>query len=1146
MRNKIDLSIIALQETWLRSYKNVKITEHFEEYRWIFKNADSQLHPEDQITMRNLSFHGAALAVRKKFAENMTEVRVEFKNIAAAEIKIGGKRLLTISAYLPTAGYDGPFEESVDAIAAVLEEYSKDSDIILLLGDMNVDVKSSIRRKTKWMNLLADFDLTDNSTGKPTHRHHVTGATAELDRVVTRGFIPKIEILEEPLNKSDHSPITATFSIKVPKKKLAKKGEPIETKINMEKLDENITVFQELTKYVADLMRETRHDLTLDSQAGLVSSLIFHAAIESTGQKFYQSQEKKKPKRTKIDKSLYREMRIAAREHKRSGNRSMKTPTGMRLKKARKAIRDEIQSQKDQQDLALHRKIIRASREKSSKIFRLLKNIRQAESVENQLPSRIEGYGQIFESPNVLEGLRELFKIQTTIDYNTRFDEKAFSLAEDVIQLRRQTPWSEEEYHAIEISLPQYKEIISKLPAGKAQDYCGLSNDLMKRLHPDLAALLHEITAQCLEEKDYGGIVRNYGKGTIIIKKPGKPVTNIKNWRKIVVNPTFNNILQVYVQPKIEEKVQKIQTPYQLGFTEGIPVINAVIARQELQMISKAMKKTLFFGVLDLQSCFPRISREQMLMLCTQILTPAEWDLMSEIYHNTWGELRIEGQRSEPSLSNIGSIEGGILSVQILKIFIAVLLTMLERAGYNAGVDFELLTMKPGGICVADDLKLFSWNPDVMRLMLSICQYWSDRFRATFSPDKSVVVIQRAPKDKKDHGDFHLNGQKLQVVTVAEHLGVPIVDNGDNSEALVSMRIEKTRRAINAGLALFNPRSFVNIATKLEIWRKQYKSMALYATDTTGLKASQIRKMESFQTKILRSILGLSSRASAVKIRLITGLPTMWFEIWKARFGVLNNIMLGNTITRRYCVLAWHCQIRKSWTFETVSKLHQILVDEDLDEKIRALDLIMFRRMDFKEDVKNIMTGAEIRKLSRELNSENTIFKVPQQPLKTSMPMLSSDFSTYGQRLVKSFSQTVVGDFFRNFGKRCFLCLDKAVETSSEALYEDNTEHFLSDYCDVRNSPLAQTTWAEIKLRISSLNSSNIILSDVVSQRYRARFIINPTCLSLGQNRLTAEEIQSKGIDILIRKLCHFKLKYRYKLLKDRGFITKKKFQFNI
>ena len=35
---------------------------------------------------------------------------------------------------------------------------------------------------------------------------------------------------------------------------------------------------------------------------------------------------------------------------------------------------------------------------------------------------------------------------------------------------------------------------------------------------------------ESIDQRDFGGLIRNYGKGTLLIKKPGKPVTNIKNW----------------------------------------------------------------------------------------------------------------------------------------------------------------------------------------------------------------------------------------------------------------------------------------------------------------------------------------------------------------------------------------------------------------------------------------------------------------------------------------------------------------------------------------------------------------------------------------------------------------------------------------
>ena len=646
---------------------------------------------------------------------------------------------------------------------------------------------------------------------------------------------------------------------------------------------------------------------------------------------------------------------------------------------------------------------------------------------------------------------------------------------------------------------------------------------------------------ECLEERDIGGLVRNFGKGTIIIKKPGKPTTLIGTWRKIVVNNTPNNVIQYKVQPGIEEKVRRIQTRNQLGFTAGVPVMNAVVAHQELQMISKKIKKTLFFGVLDLQSCFPRICREQMLLLATQILSPAEWDLLSQIYHQTWGEIRVEQQRSRPAKGDIGSIEGGVLSVQILKIYISVLLLALKRAGFSAEVDLTSRKIRAGALGIADDILLFSWCPKVMVQMLLICQHWSDAFRATFSPSKSVIVIQRTSGDEAEYGPFYMNGEELKIVDTAEHLGIPISSTGDNSSTLVEERLSKGRRGIHGTIAVFDPRSFINTALKMELWRKQYRAVVLFGLDTTEVKMGQQRKIEQFQIKVLRGMMRLSSRASSAKVRLLAGVPTMSLEILKARFGSLNSILNGETLAALYCTLAWECRMRGTWTYETVYKLQRILQEEGIDNKMNAPSAFQLIKKEFKTGIKNILMGAEVRKIQKDLKKTSNVYSVPQSPFKTVHPLINSDFSSFSAKLVRAFSAVYCGDFYKNFSKKCFLCLHKQIKPEDEHLYLDNTAHLLSNYCEVAKSPESEAQVSHIKYIMGIIRPNSPISTEVVSQTFWVRFILNPTCLSLGSSTVPIDVLQQTALDTVIKKFCYFRLRERYESLRRKGFVMKKR-----
>ena len=1088
--------------------------------------------------MKNLSFHGVALGIKTELMDKVTEIEIQQKNIIAIKVSTGNEEIIIINVYMPTRGKDNDFEEATDVIKSILEEHASDNQKVILMGDTNITVKSSERRQKTWRSLMEDFNLTDNITGNITHTHHPTQSEDELDRYVTRGLDPRIEVLNEDLGTSDHRPVIAEISVKKDSVCEPVKGDPIESKVNIQAIIENRELFEELTNKLADEIETWRGRYDLDTQNGLISNIIFQAAISITGQEMYQSQKERKKRRYKIDKELRNGLRVAKKNYKKQDNKSKKSRAYMRVKHYKKLIQQQIQEQVNEEEMKLNNEIIQATKQRSSKIFSLLKRVKQQAVNENKMPSWIEGYGLRFDAPRVLEGLRELFRQQTTIDYCERFNEERFEAAKDVVERMREHDWPDDEYEQITISKEQFEKIVGGLKTGKAQDFLGMSNDLMKNLGNRMKDLLYRITVESLEERSIGGRIRNFGKGTIIIKKPGKPTTIIKNWRKIVCNNTILNVLQLHAQPRIEKKARAVQTKFQMGFTGGIPVANAVIAREELQQISRHMNKTFFLGVLDLQSCFPRICREEMLVLAADILTPAEWDILSQIYENTWGELRIQGQKSRPMMGDSGSVEGGILSVQILKIYIAVLLRMLEDAGFTAGVHFTLRKLRAGQIGIADDILLFAWTAWQLREMLRICQVWSDNFRATFSEDKSVVVIQRAKGDNTNHGDFQLNGKNLKIVASAEHLGIPISADGDNTEQIVAERISKTRRAIYGTISLFDAKSFVTAAVKLQVWKTQYRFILIYGLDLTNLKASQLKKIEQFQIKILRAIFNLSKRASAIKLRLLTGTTSMSMEIWKSRFGSLNNVMIGSTMVKDLCNLAYYCEIKNSWTYKTIKKMFEILDTEGASHLVNAETILTTDRDSFKENIKNLMFGRERRNMERDLRDEDIYTTLPE-PFSGGLPIVNTGFSFKMQRELKAYAALYTGDFYRIYNGSCPLCTREG--RGSETSSRDDTRHILSGQCVVDRDPKVEAAWAEILMTLEVINRDNTIVRGEHSETEVMAFLLNPTNISLKNIAVSPEDMQLTGLDNMIRRFFYLKHRRRYDLLRKFGIINKKK-----
>ena len=1131
---KSEYLCVALQEIWLRDYNAAeKMTRYLPTYKWIIKTPDKKKEVEELLNATNLSFHGVAVGVSNKYTESLTEINIESNRMIGIKLEVGGKKLAIFNLYLPTRGKDKEFEDALECLATAIEDLSGESQLILM-GDLNVDTDSAPKRLEMWRKFCIEYSLQDNRRGHVTHFHKNSGRKNELDRYVTRSVELKNIRVVEDIGNSSHSPVMATYEHELQEEIEEELGGKCETKVNIQKLKENLDEFQQITNDLAVEMYQLSEDLDLDRDTfnAALSNIVFKAAIHCTGQKEYVSQKPRRRRKFKIDRKFYEDMRRAKKDYHQAG-RPRAGPMKKAIRDSRKRMKIEIKRLRDEEEKQFNLDVITAARKKSPKIFSILKRMKQKEDSPTQLPSFIEGYGKTYRKPHVLEGFKELFTIQTMMDEKERYDKLSFRLAKIRVEAQREIV-RRGDFPYLTMKREEYDKLTEKLKGDKAQDVFGLSNDLVKLVGDDMKELMFSYIRECLEQNDVGGLLRNFGKGTVIEKKKGLPITNIKNHRKIVSNNELNVILQLHIQPSVEEKTRQVQTRFQLGFTAGIPVMSAVIQRLELARMARAAGVELYLVVLDLKSCFPSISRDHMLELAADVLSPAEWSVIDQVYTDTYGELRIQSQASKPMFANRGSIEGGILSTQILKIFISVLLALLDRAGFTGAVNLHTLEMEPGQIVAADDILGWTFTRSDVQEMLNICAWWSNQCGSEFSIDKSNVVrIGPRRGGGKEEKKFILYGSELEEVEVSEHLGVPVTRE-PVEEAVIKKRERNTRRAMASTISYMNPSNDLPVFVKLEVWKKTYKSILLFSFETCNLTAQQMSRIEMFQIKALRAIFRVNQKAKMVLLRLLAGTASMWYDIWKVRLGSLNSILVGETIVKDYILLALVGGVSRTWSYKTVQWLHSRLGD-----KLDIYEFLQQPKLSFKTGARAIMRGLEFRKLREKVES-SSIHRVPLEPYKHSLPLTMSDFSHHSQRLVRAYATVYSGSFHRNFSRACYLCEEDRMTEEEKKIIEDNTEHMLSGQCKISQRPKVLDALADVIQTLERVSPSHCFLTEVSDQRLKTSWLLNPCCETLGSNRISPEELQSSGLDNELRKFFYSCLTTRYDLLRKKGFDVKR------
>ena len=1123
--NKDDPEILMLQETMLRSYNVNKLTKHFRGYKWFIKTKDSTLHPEELINKKNLSQHGTALGLRLDLAESAVEIRNVERNAITVTMTMGGTDLMLMCLYMPTRDQDDEFLESVSTIIEVVEQNKKGA--VISMGDLNVSSNSTERRKSAWRMLLKETGLDDHVMGVNTHHHHVTGTCDELDRLLTSGVeVVGIKVIKDTTSSSDHYPVLATVRLEVQNPTVTgeDRSVPAQTKIKLDKLDK--AAFAEHTNLLAAELREVlaSSSMSMDDVNALISSSIWRTALNLTGQKPTQSSRTKKRKRRKypVDRHLYAEARRTHSVYQRS-SRHRGCGEWKAYKSARQRLRNSIRDAQKKEEDDLQQEIIESHRQKSHQIYRVLKKVRHGRETPPMMPTLLVGYGRVYHYPNVMRGFRELYQIQGEMDYQDRFDESALDLARELIELRKSIKWTPEEDVRVELTREVFDKTVRGLASGKAQDSQGLSNDLVKLCGEDMKQLIFEHLRDVMKTDDYGGLKRNFGKGAIIVKKEDKSKTVIGNYRKIVSNNVLSNIVQYILQGQIEEKMQKIQTEFQLGFTKDIPVMHAVIARDEVLSLSRHMKRTCYMAILDLKSCFPRIPREHLLQLLAPLCTPQEWNLVEQIYRETWSDVRMQGKKSEPFRQNIGTIEGGVLSVQLLKLFLSVLLKMLQDAGFDGSVNWVTGELRAGMIGIADDVVLYAWDPDTLRTMLYICEVWTNRFRATFSPEKSVILIQSAKGDYDVPNAFTFYDQPLAIVNEAEHLGTPAV-GGSNADQIMRDRVKGFRKAIHGAISFFGPKSVITQSMKLDLWQRIFKPVLMFATETTNLKSRHTRELNKCQAYLHRAAFRLSKNSSRARMRMFVGEPQLEHEVIKQRLSTLNGIMTRRTLPRRYVLMNLLVGNKESWSYQTMLKLVSWFPDND------PTAVITLDKKSFKTGIKAAMMRIDRVELTKAVETVSP-FKVPVDVYQTRNPLLNCSFSWRVQTNLDKWMKAMTGDFYRarGPGETCLVCHRG----------EDTVEHFLNPDCEVESDPASAETWARIVLLLRTC-FPHLRLASQTDPGLRSLFIINPCCLRLGKERLPPCEVQGSGLDNLIREWVAKRISYRYTLLRRAGVIGQK------
>ena len=243
--------------------------------------------------------------------------------------------------------------------------------------------------------------------------------------------------------------------------------------------------------------------------------------------------------------------------------------------------------------------------------------------------------------------------------------------------------------------------------------------------------------------------------------------------------------------------------------------------------------------------------------------------ILNSLYKDTKARVRVNGTLSESLSLKTGVKQGCVLSPLLFNIFMDWIVQRVMKKMEHTGVKIQYtkqrkwLNMKErdltetilvNTLLYADDMVILDANFDNVKMFVEEL----DRELCSVGMMMNVKKTKMMVLNGKVKEPITLRGEKIDVEDSFPYLGVSIKTQQSSSGEEVATRIAK---AIRVFKNLYHPlwkRKQVSVKTKMAIYRAAVLPVLLYGSETWVLSVKESGRLEVFQMKCLRQILGIT------------------------------------------------------------------------------------------------------------------------------------------------------------------------------------------------------------------------------------------------------------------------------------------------
>ncbi len=393
------------------------------------------------------------------------------------------------------------------------------------------------------------------------------------------------------------------------------------------------------------------------------------------------------------------------------------------------------------------------------------------------------------------------------------------------------------------ISREEIEQAVKKMKSRKAPGIDSITAEVLKTGGKPMIEMLHKIFNQIWKQektpKDWARMLV-----TPIHKKGDK--LNPGNYRAISLLSIPGKVFSRILLNRMKKKTEAATGESQFGFRPGRGTVDAIFIVRQIIEKAREHQVPLHFNFVDFKAAFDTVWRKALWKMMIAIgIDPKIVRIIESLYNDTECAVVIDGQLTQWFAVKIGLRQGCLLSPTLFNIFLEFVMKELKSLDDR----LQLRDTLSIDIRYADDTTLLSAIFEKLHLSTSqlerACQKWGMKINGA----KCKIL---SPSDQR----IVIDGQEVEHVEEFTFLGSVVPDSAADVKrriGLASTAFGRLREAIWKNRSISNP-------LKVRLYNALIVPIATYASETWTLRADDIRKLEVFEMRCLRAILGVTRR----------------------------------------------------------------------------------------------------------------------------------------------------------------------------------------------------------------------------------------------------------------------------------------------